>query len=539
MRKTLRALMITSLVLVLFPAITHAQIPAKKWAADICVTLADTFNIVNSKVEVSAGGDIYIMVACEQSSLQRQFLKIYKSTNEGLSFSSLITLMYDMNEHKLQDADMILHADTVGVMNIFIAELVNAGNSGLNSSYVRISRWDPLGVYIADEYSKAFGSATLASIAIASDYRSRGDNFSNDEANIVFAYTGSDFYNTNFDFLNFGFSINNGQDFSTEDTLYTANRPTEGHLEKVSIAIGNTLGYKYSRYVIAFEMNNYGGLGNIGVLCDYVLGSGLWDEPVVVNLADLATSPYCKNPVVCVMQDNAYKPTDNSFPVIVAYEDHHDGATIKMSLLNSTYVMTPINQPNVSDFYYQNTTNNVYQPDMVYDPASANFWLTYVKGGTNELSFATRSVDDGDGVGFTDVRSYRDNTSAFLVQPYPRIAVNSTYGMPCFTWNEAVAGESDVYFDAQWSEAGISDQSGSASIDVSYYPNPANDILNVKASVSADYTLVLYNNVGQKVLDQHFSGNECQCDLRELTAGLYIIKLNATGIQAQGKLMIQ
>ena len=68
------------------------------------------------------------------------------------------------------------------------------------------------------------------------------------------------------------------------------------------------------------------------------------------------------------------------------------------------------------------------------------------------------------------------------------------------------------------------------SLQVSLYPNPASRVLNVKSAAGVG-EVVIFNTLGQKVLDQQGSSERMQLDLGSLSTGSYIVRI--TGMDGE------
>lgn len=61
-----------------------------------------------------------------------------------------------------------------------------------------------------------------------------------------------------------------------------------------------------------------------------------------------------------------------------------------------------------------------------------------------------------------------------------------------------------------------------------YFPNPTNGILNISNSNTIS-EIIIYNNLGQKVLEKLGISNEISLDLSELVSATYYIKIISEG----------
>jgi photosystem II stability/assembly factor-like uncharacterized protein len=72
-------------------------------------------------------------------------------------------------------------------------------------------------------------------------------------------------------------------------------------------------------------------------------------------------------------------------------------------------------------------------------------------------------------------------------------------------------------------------------VDFAIYPNPSNGIFTIKTNDTKNLSWKVYNNLGQKVSN----GNSSNIDLTSFASGLYLLELNANGIQKQIKKIIK
>jgi hypothetical protein len=73
-------------------------------------------------------------------------------------------------------------------------------------------------------------------------------------------------------------------------------------------------------------------------------------------------------------------------------------------------------------------------------------------------------------------------------------------------------------------------------LDVTYYPNPAQDFLIVKAQDNME-SIRIFNLNGQQVYFEKMDGNQKMVDLSTLTPGAYFIKVQIGGQEGVAKLI--
>ncbi len=62
-------------------------------------------------------------------------------------------------------------------------------------------------------------------------------------------------------------------------------------------------------------------------------------------------------------------------------------------------------------------------------------------------------------------------------------------------------------------------------VDFKIFPNPTSDILNIKLPHSDDWTIQLYNEIGQLMLEQHTNNLDVNIGMQGFTTGAYVLKI--------------
>lgn len=91
----------------------------------------------------------------------------------------------------------------------------------------------------------------------------------------------------------------------------------------------------------------------------------------------------------------------------------------------------------------------------------------------------------------------------------------------------------EVFYDAS---LGINSLSANS---VSIYPNPANNVLNVKANANGEWQIGLVDAIGRKVIEQTFMGTNHTIDISNLASGLYNVTIRSNGLVENTKVTIQ
>lgn len=107
--------------------------------------------------------------------------------------------------------------------------------------------------------------------------------------------------------------------------------------------------------------------------------------------------------------------------------------------------------------------------------------------------------------------------------------------MPCMAFAGNTGGAAyGLYFD---NKAGLVLATEDTTIDgLSYFPNPANDVLNVSAKNTID-SITLYNMLGQKVMQIKPNQNRATLDIASLVSGMYIMEISSNEKKGSYKLL--
>lgn len=71
---------------------------------------------------------------------------------------------------------------------------------------------------------------------------------------------------------------------------------------------------------------------------------------------------------------------------------------------------------------------------------------------------------------------------------------------------------------------------------VNIYPNPAKDVLTVKAENIS--SVVIYNSIGQKVFEQKFNSDKAVIDMNDFMTGIYMVRVVANGNEITKKVSV-
>jgi hypothetical protein len=467
---------------------------------------------------------------------------LYVSQDGGQTFNQWAHVDYDINNYHLKDAALVATGDDPANIKIFIAELLNTGNSGLNDGYCRIHEVSSGGTQVIYAYN--YGKDPAYSISLASDSRAPGGD-ANPFA-VAVAWTGYD-SPLQADELHLVYSLNGGADFTYRNMYQYPG------LNRVSLSLGGTSQLDIGYYAIAFETNyNAGaGMGDVGLFLGRISSFAFaWADPVIVSHKYAYLSGKVGRPAVCLMQDQYdYVPGSNFVPLLITMEDYSNASNSDLAVMrfNTTYQFTGFNPevPGMSmiDIDYPfgpNSSHHEKNPHMIYDRDFNHFLLTYSTKNTEELIYSGVNAGDLISGNWWVMGNYRSNTGDLPDNPMPHVDIDLSQGKAVFSWKDNYLGilsPAKSYFDTEW---WVVDVPEAKADHMDVYPNPAVDRIMIRLHPASEFTYIICNTRGQVLLSGE--GNQAQTQLNippSTPRGIYLLRIKTPGGEMVKKILLQ
>jgi hypothetical protein len=247
------------------------------------------------------------------------------------------------------------------------------------------------------------------------------------------------------------------------------------------------------------------------------------------------------------MDNMAVSPGNPTFfPFVVAFEDWSVAGDFDIAYASLKPDISPSLQPTVNDFIVRwiGTGSLHYEmtPNVNFDKTYNNFLLTYLTDDNNQLIYRVSNMEDFQSGSWVNLGNYRDANTWFGWDPAPRVDINLSKAMACFSWTEQddVDATQSVFFDAEWSVVGIDDQPGSISAsDFRLAPNPAKGQVTLTIDKDGEFNMVVSDFMGRNVLSRSVTGGKQVISLENLSGGIYVVRITGEGIDATGKLVVE
>ena len=491
------------------------------YGSDVKVTRQLYSTVMTSKLMVANNGWIYVLARFNGHDPTYQGWQLFCSKDNGLSFTIIVWKDYNTLQDTIKDVDFVVSGNDSASIALFVAEAVTKGPSGTEDSFCSITRYDAAGHLIEIPYNYKWGSNPINTLSIATDFRSPDLQYDQPFA-VALAWTGTAM-NTQEDHLTSAISTDGGNTFESH-FLYSQSSPKR--LGKVCITIGS-FGDLYSgAYGVAFELNMSAGLGDIGVIVNHLPYHLYWTDPVILNVFP------GKDPAICFKQKNVLvvpSPNYNSLVVFYTTTDLSGKLKTRYQYLDYSFFAGGIHQATASDFQEYSLLPNVHteQPALAYDKSSDKFLVTWYTPDDNNMHFGMMPAMQPSVI--EDKGYYRDNTSVLPWGPYPRVDVNPSNGKACFSWTETDNWGENVFFDSEWSIAGIGETPGPmGSSALKIYPNPVKDELHLEFTGQEPAVACIDNTAGVEVKEFTVSPGKNTCKISSLPSGIYLLHLKGS-----------
>ena len=183
-----------------------------------------------------------------------------------------------------------------------------------------------------------------------------------------------------------------------------------------------------------------------------------------------------------------------------------------------------------TDLWYTVQDNNY--PTITWERPAVTTGLTgfyiYRKDGDNGEYKKIKNVG-------ASKKEYKEQTSAQLVDGewYSYKVVAYYKSLDCLSAPFQSKYAYEFYVRYLYSTDGVEENLAQS---ISLYPNPAKDVLTVKADNISN--VVIYNSLGQKVFAQTFDTDEATIDMSGFDAGIYMVRVNADGKEVTKKISV-
>jgi hypothetical protein len=501
------------------PGIAHQM----KFAADQYIYNKPSENQENLHLASAFNGWLYAAYTVNDTLSHKGGISVRYSKDGGITWMHFLNYQYTNSFYPL--TGIVVAGTDTNNLSVFIAGVLKTISTGNYSVYV--DKFDGRnGNLIAGQiYVHTLGSMPVYDIALASDYLFPASSSMPYSVGFLYSQKGPVQ-----DSLVFALSTDGGTTFGARRALSASSRA----FRKVALAYARSATASNGSYFAAWEsrISSSNTLGHIYTSHTTATINSSWSLPLCLDSLSALTNGWVRNPTLACQYSLLDNDSSNA-TVLIGFECAVSGNTNDFDIMGYAN-----NRALIGNYWRRFDVNpgpeNDLQPQVIYDPISANFMLTYYDSTNGYLPYALHDVNMILPNSWTyETAHYNDQTST-LNAPCPTLSLNPVYDEPAFAWIALNSNQKGcALFDAQY--AGVMTGTDSPPLKLSrleIFPNPVSGFATISLSGNTGDQLHLgiYDMLGNAVtpLLQEANGsisNQFQLDVSGLADGLYVCNL--------------
>jgi hypothetical protein len=396
---------------------------------------------------------------------------VARSTDNGMTWTHSHLLQSNMY---LSQVDLVVTGSDAGSIKIF------AASSGFYKSMIDIWKVsvDKLNADLtlagSTEIDNVLSNTGYSGLAIATDesFPSPGSNpFS---IGVLFSKKGI----VPADSIVFVSSGNAGQTWPNHQ-LVTYSVSAHG---RVSLSYGRSPSQPTGSYFAAWEEKNISWdiVGKIMTAHTIASFNGSFSVPVRLDPAGSTTAGRCRNPRIASQFSDMNNDAGN-FTVVCMF-DVDNSLAGKHFDVKGAYTKDPFAASGWTQFNLAASADNEFQPDIIYNQVSNQFYVTWSDSTNQKLSCAMQNLNLSTPDTWT-ILSNGYNDLGNMIAPYPKIAYNPVTQQVSNVWiREVSSTNGNVVFDMDFLPVGIG-YTASFQPKMEIFPNPCNDITTISVTL--------------------------------------------------------
>lgn len=489
-----------------------------QFGTDVIIKNATTIDQRNVNVSAAFNGWLYSAFTTLDSANNEGGITIMKSVDKGTTWQVLD--MYTSPNIRYEDVEIEVAGLDTSNLKLFVLGL----RHDLGGSYRAF-----MDVYNATTDNFITGSVfsydaevnRIYDLDLATDYRIPALGASPYSVGILLTR-----YTSLQDSLLFFGSIDGGLSFTVRQTVAT----TGTYFGKNSLAFGRSTSGSNGRYFAAWEQKNDSAsrTGHIYTSRNASTVDGVWTSPICLDSLSSTMINLCRNPRIASSATTGDNDSGSVTSIVLVDRDYLGNAS-DYDLLGFAN-----ERSHFTSFWYRidvvNTGENDIQPDIVFDTDSNMFRATYFDSTNFKLTYISNDWNLANpSTWTTEVSQYNDVAPG--TNPYPRLAYSPLEKGIAAAWTKKGTGTNGVaMFDSDYTAIYIGiDEQNELTLDISTYPNPTTDILNIHLKGISEAKLQVLNEYGSAVQVHQIFGEQQIISLAGLANGIYLLQFEING----------
>lgn len=496
-----------------------------QFGMDVIVQGSPSIDQRNVVANTSYNGWIYAAFTTIDTTNNAGGITIVKSTNKGASWNVLDA--YSVPGIRYEDVDIEVTGTDTNDLRLFVVGLRHDIVAGTYNAF--IDRYNALsGVFNNQAFNYNAGTAKIYDLDLASDYKFPAANTIPYGIGLILTR-----FTPVADSVLFFCSLDAGSSFSVKQVVGT----TGSYFGKVSLSYGKSASGSNGRYFAAWERKNSPSARNANIYTSRSVSTvdGSWITPINLDSISVTMIGLCRNPRIATLQ-NIIDSDSGGVTALVLVDRDYNGDASDYDLLGFYN-----KRAHFTNFWYRldvhNTSDNDMQSDVIYDADSNVFHATYFDSTNFRMPYLTNDMNLTAPNTWNVVTNFYNDTTV-ATNPYPRLTHNSVESGIAAVWTRNVGGNGVAMFDANYTVVFVGiDQNNHLTIDLSAFPNPTSDFLNIRLIGIEKGSIELLNMNGQVILSQNLNENNSMISMQHLVNGTYLLKFSSDGKSVTKKII--
>ena len=379
-------------------------------------------------MDIAVNGWIY-----QAFSIASGFMLV-RSKDNGDTWTTLDSVVLAGHQYSVR---IVVAGKDTNYLRVYMAvDEVLSGNSTLSVNIFDAAN----GNYITKHILDTNTSSSTRGFDIATDYKYPSAASGPYSIGVLYAKGGG------YDSLLLIVSTDSGATFASRQKVATTGR----FYRKVSLAYGISGTWTFGRFFMAWEQYT-SPTDTVGNLYTSYTPGLLTDVPTApLNLDSLyPTTVYqLRNPRIVTSQTASTDNDSGNITALVAVERIATGNSFANILGFENFSAVGGNTWKGIDI--ANTTDNTIEPDMVFEPVYAAFYLTYYNATAGQVPCIQNTININDFGGWNYVTTNYVDDVTKLVTPWPTVRINPAIGWPAWGWNNTYGVIQQAMFDAEY-----------------------------------------------------------------------------------------
>lgn len=506
------------LLLSLVPTILFSQ-TVEGFGTDVIIQSAATIDQREPAITAAFNGWLYSAFTTVDSVNNSGGITIRKSTDKGITWQTIDS--YTVTDVRYEDVEVEVAGTDTNNLTLFLFGINHGIGAGTYVAF--LDRYNATtGIFIGSSFNYSSGINAIYDLDIATDYQFPAVGASPYSVGLIISR-----YSPSLDSIVFYSSVNGGANF----TYRTGVATTGAYFGKVSLSYGRSSSASNGRYFAAWERKSTSTArnGNIYTSRSTSTVDGPWVTPINLDSVSSTMIGLCRNPRIAV-QANDIDNDSNSTTAIVLVDRDYNGNATDYDLLGFYN-----KRAHYTNFWYRldvlNTSENDIQPDIIYEADSNKFHATYYDSTNFQLRYVKQEMNLTNPSTWT-VTDVQYNDAAPGTNPFPRITYSKLDSGVAAVWTMKGVGTKGVsMFDAKYRitlTAGV-DENGEPSFDITSYPNPTTDYVNINLEGLENVRGLLLNNNGQVIETFNNVTDNYSISLFGFASGIYYLQFEHNG----------